>query len=65
MARVATPAANTKAMMSALNMGGRGMSATVPTMATAMFAVTAAMASTSISRRHHCQESCHHKRSKR
>jgi hypothetical protein len=64
MARVATPAANTKAMMSALNMGG-GMSATVPTMATAMFAVTAAMASTSISRRRHCQKNCHHERSKR
>jgi uncharacterized protein YggE len=65
MARVAMLAANTKAMMSALNMGGHGVSATVPTMATAMFAVTAAMASTSISRRRHCQKSCHHERSKR
>ena len=46
------PAANTKAIMSALNMGGRGMSATVPTMATAMFAVTAVRASTSTPEKH-------------
>jgi hypothetical protein len=57
---VTTPAANTKRLVSSSNMGRRGMSASVPAMATAMSAMT----STSKSRRSDYQKSCHHERSK-
>jgi hypothetical protein len=62
---VTTPAANSKTMVSSPNMGRRGMSATVPAMATAMSAMTAAMSSTGIHWWRDYQKSCHHKRSKR
>jgi hypothetical protein len=62
---VTTPAANSKTMVSSPNMGRRGMSATVPNMAAAISAMTAAMSSTGIHWWRDYQKSCHHKRSKR
>jgi hypothetical protein len=61
---VATPAANANASVSALNMASRGVSDSMPAMATAMSAVTTAMSSTSVHWWRHYQKSRHHKRSK-
>ena len=60
-----TAAANSKTMVSSPNMGRRGMSATVPAIAAAMSAMTAAMSSTGIHWWRDYQKSCDHKRSKR
>jgi hypothetical protein len=65
---VATPAAKSvpsfdMAGISAPNVAGRGMSATVSSMATAIATVTTAMSSTRVHRRRYCQKSRHHKRS--
>jgi len=61
---VTAPAANTEAMVSALHMGGRGMSASVPAMATVASAMTATMSSAGIHWRRHCHKSRHHERCK-
>jgi hypothetical protein len=57
---VTTPAANGKTMVSSPNMGRRGMSASVPAMATAI----PAMSSTGIHWWRDYQKSCHYERSK-
>jgi len=51
--------------VSAFHMSNGGMFNGMPTVATAVSAVTTAMSSTSINRRRDDQKSCHHKRSKR
>jgi hypothetical protein len=61
---VTAPAANSKAMVSALNMGGRGMSATVSAMATVTSGMTATMSSTGIHWRRRSHKSRHHERCK-
>jgi hypothetical protein len=54
----------TSVTVSAVKVGGRSMPAGVSAMATALSTVTAAMSSTRIHWRRHCQKSRHHKRSK-
>jgi hypothetical protein len=52
-------------VFAALNMAGPGMFDSMPTMVTAVSAMTPAMSATGIHWRRNCQKSCHHQRSKR